>query len=152
VDSNEPALRAQYGLASQAPLAGTPWSIRHARGSGRQPALEIYEAGDLIAVMVATAVAPQLLGGARRVSQVGQTLSLAWGRQPADGLAMTVSFTASRLRRITSPREAPEAIRPEVTDLGGWCWLAVAAARFDAVVVTHRGARERLRLRAGGGR
>ena len=116
------------------------------------PALEIYEAGDLIAVMVATAVAPQLLGGARRFSLAGQTSSLAWGRQPADGFAMTVSFIASRLRRITSRREAPEAIRPEVTDLGGWCWLGVAAARFDAVVVTHRGTRERLRLRAGAGR
>ncbi len=109
------------------PLEDTPWSVRYARGPGKHPALEIYEAGEFLAVMVATSVAPQLLRGARRASRGGQGFSLAWGRLPADGPAITVTFATSRLRRIGRGDAASEGIRPEVIDIAGWCWLAVAA-------------------------
>ena len=139
-------------LTSPPPMDGTPWSVRHARGPGERPALEIYEAGELVAVMVGTSVAPQLLCGARRASRGGQDFGLAWGRLPADGPAITVTFAAGRLRRMGRRGAASEGIRPEVIDIAGWCWLAVAAGRLDVVLVSHRGTGERLRLRAGAGR
>jgi hypothetical protein len=133
-------------------MDGTPWSVRHARGPGEQPALEIYEAGELVAVMVATSIAPQLLYGARRALRGGRGFGLAWGRLPADGPGITVAFATGRLRRIGQGDADSNGIRPEVIDIAGWCWLAVAAGRLDVVLVSHRSTRERLRLRAGAGR
>ena len=153
----EPRRWAQAGPGAELtslppPLDGTPWSVRYARGLGEQPALEIYEAGECVAVMVATSVAPQLLRGARRASRGGQGFGLAWGRLPADGPAITVTFASGRLRRMGRGDAASEGIRPEVIDIASWCWLAVAAGRLDVVLVSHRGTRERLKLRAGADR
>jgi hypothetical protein len=117
-------------------MDGTPWSVRHACGLGEQPALEIYEAGEFVAVMVATSVAPQLLCGARRASRGGHGFGLAWGRLPADGPAIAVTFAAGQLRRIGRGYAASEAIRPEVIDIAGWCWLAVAAGRLAVVLIS----------------
>ncbi len=155
MESSEPDLTAQCGLAAQdgvpnaVPITGTPWSVRQARGARERPALEIYEAGDLVAVMVATAAAPQLARGARRASRSGCFFGLAWGRLPADGSAITVTFTASWLRRLAWRRPVPVPVQARVMDVDGSCWLAVATGRFDAVVVAHRESGERLRLRAG---
>jgi hypothetical protein len=102
--------------------------------------------------MVATSIAPQLLYGARRAASGGQGFGLAWGRLPAGSPAITVTFATGWLRRICRGDAASEGIRPEVIDIAGWCWLAVAAGRLDVVLVSHRRTRERLRLRAGAGR
>ncbi len=138
-------------------MTGTPWSVRHARSAGEQPALEIYEDGDLIGVMVAHTMAPQLLRGARRACRGGQTFCLAWGRLPGDGSAMTVTFntgwrrgfSTSWRRGMTQRQQDAGAIQPDLTDLAGWCWLAVAAGQFDAVMVATRATSHRLRFRAG---
>lgn len=122
-------------------LPGAPWSVRLAHGPGARPALEIYEADGLVGIIVDSPVAPQVLRGARRATGDGQALGLAWGRLPAAGAAITVAFSRGRLRRTTRP--AP------VTEIAGWCWLAVAAGRFDTVSVIHRDAGEQLRLRTG---
>jgi len=118
-------------------LSGTPWSVRLAPGPGTRPAIEIYEAGSLAGLIVATHVAPQIMAGARRAVGDGQAYALAWGR-PGDGGPVTVTFSRGRLRRRTCPAE--------VTGIGGWCWLAVASGRFDAVSASHRGIRESRRL------
>ena len=152
VESNGSSLATQSGLVSPVPIAGTPWSVRQARGSGGQPALEIYEDDDLIGVTVANAVAPQLLRGARCVSRAGQTFSLAWGRLPADGSAMTVRFSTGRRLGLTRRRQDAGAIRPDRTELAGWCWLAASTGQFDTVKVATRATSELLRFRAGAGR
>ncbi len=143
----EPRRWAQAGpgaeLTSLPPLDGTPWSVRYARGPGEQSALEIYEAGECVAVMVATSVAPQLLRGARRASRGGQGFGLAWGRLPADGPAIRVTFAIGRLRRMGRGDAASEGIRPDVIDIAGWCWLAVAAGlagRRPSQSPRHQGA------------
>jgi hypothetical protein len=118
-------------------LAGTPWSVRRARG----PGLELYEAGNLADIIVATQVGWRTLRGARRSGHGGQALALAWGRLPADGRLVTVEFTAGRLRPRTTPAR--------VIEIAGLAWFAVTAGRFIAVsAATHEGS-ERLRLQAG---
>lgn len=47
-------------------LTGTPWAVRLGRGSTGRPALKVYDAGSLVDVVVETAVAPEILRGARR--------------------------------------------------------------------------------------
>lgn len=150
VDSNKSYLEAPCDRVSTPLLADTPWSVRHARGTSGQPALEIYEAGDLIGVMVAHTLAPQLLRGARRASRAGHTFSLAWGRLPADGSAMTVTFGDGWRHGRASRRRHGGPTRPELTDLADWCWLAVAAGQYGAVRVATRATSERLPFRPGG--
>ncbi|MCW2900979.1 MAG: hypothetical protein JWO67_3244 [Streptosporangiaceae bacterium] len=122
-------------------LTGTPWSVRLA-GHGRA-ALEIYDEERLIDVVVATPVAPELLRGARRGVRAGHPYTLAWGRLPGDPADLAVTFTRGRLRR--------RAHHAEVTAVGEFVWLAVAAGRFDGVTVT-RGEATCARRRVGTGR
>jgi hypothetical protein len=121
-------------------LPGTPWLVRLTDGPGTRPAVEIYEAGSLAGLIVATHVAPQILAGARRAVRGGQAYALAWGRAPHGG-PVTVMFSRGGLRRRAYPGE--------VTGIGGWCWLAAASGRFDAVWASHRGIRESRRLARG---
>src|SRR6266851_8521597 len=114
-------------------LPGTPWSVRLTGGPGTRPAVEIYEAGSLAGLIVATHVTPQILAGARRAVRDGQPCALAWGRAPQAG-PVTVTFSRGRLRRRTFPAE--------VTGIDSWCWLATASGRFDAVSASHREIRE----------
>jgi hypothetical protein len=133
------ASRSAGGLAALAVvLAGTPWSVRRARGPGARCALEIWAAGDLADVIVATPVPSQLLRGARRTPRGSQARSLAWGRVPADGHPLWVTFASGLL-----PRQTPAC----VIEVEGLAWFAIMAGRFSAVSVTCRGVRERLRLR-----
>jgi hypothetical protein len=122
-------------------LAGTPWSLRRARGPGTRPALELYEAGDLADIIVATRVGSRTLRGACRTGRGGQALALAWGRLPADGGLVTVMFAARRpLRGI---------VQAQVLEVAGLAWFAVAAGRFTVVTAScHQGC-EGLRLQAG---
>ncbi len=121
-------------------LPGTPWSVRLTGGPGTRPAVEIYEAGSLAGLIVATHATPQILAGARRAVHDGQAYALAWGRAPQGG-PVTVTFSRGRLRRRTCPAE--------VTGIGSWCWLATASGRFDAVSAGHREIRESRRLARG---
>jgi hypothetical protein len=133
------ASRSAGGLPALAGvLAGTPWSVRRARGPGTRPALEIWAAGDLADVIVATPVPSQLLRGARRTPRGGQARSLAWGRVPADGHPLCVTFGCGLLPRQTAAC---------VIEVEGLAWFAITGGRFSAVSVTCRGVRERLRLR-----
>jgi hypothetical protein len=121
-------------------LPGMPWSVRLAGGPGTRPVVEIYEAGSLAGLIVATHVAPQILAGARRAARDGQAFALAWGRCGDDG-PVTVTFSRGLLRRRTRPAA--------VTSIGGGCWLAAASGRFDAVSASRRGIRESRRLARG---
>jgi hypothetical protein len=117
-------------------LAGTPWSVRRARGSGSRLALEIYEAGSLADIVVAAPIASPILRGARRSGAFG----LAWGRLPADGQIACVTFTAGW------PRQ--RAAVAEVIEVAELAWLAIVLGRFATVSAAHRGGVERLGLRA----
>ncbi|MFD9126095.1 hypothetical protein [Kitasatospora sp. NPDC059571] len=92
------------------PLAGFgPWSVRCASGRRGRAALEIYEDGELLDVMVSTALGDGLLRGARRcaVGSAG-TDAFAWGRLPSDGTVPPVVFTAGWLtRRSHAARAVP---------------------------------------------
>ena len=114
-------------------LTGTPWSVRLGRASEGRAALEVYDAGSLIDVVVATRVAPEILRGARRAHRS----AFAWGRLPPDSGSLTVLFSRGRRRRDTHTAE--------VITVGGFCWLAVAHGVFTRVTVGHRGARRRMR-------
>jgi hypothetical protein len=113
-------------------LTGTPWSVRLGRASEGRAALEVYDAGSLIDIVVATRVTPKILRGARR----GPRSAVAWGRLPADAGSLTVLFSRGRRRR--DPHVA------EVIAVGGFCWLAVAPGLFDGVTVNQG---EYLRIR-----
>ena len=122
-------------------LAGTPWAVRRARGSGARLALEIYEAGSLADIIVTTPVAAPVLRGARRSRGAGQAFGLAWGRLPAGGQPVTVAFK----------RGAPrfETAQAEVIEVAGLAWFAVLTGRFAVVSAAYHGGSERLRLRTG---
>ncbi|MFI6443653.1 hypothetical protein [Kitasatospora sp. NPDC050543] len=122
------------------PAAPTgPWSVR---GTGRRqvrPALEVYEDGELLDVVVLSRLSPALLCGARRGTGGGRPLGLAWGRLPLDGTLPTVEFARGGLRR--GRRSAP------VVTVQGAFWLAWAEGEFAAVRARYDGGPcERMRL------
>ena len=121
-------------------LPGTPWSLRRARGSGERPALEVYAAGSLIDVMVASSRASQLLRGACAVVVAGHACAIAWGCLPAAcGRLPSAEFLRGRVRHRSQPAETECA--------GGWFWVAAADGRFTRVVVTSQGSRKSCRIR-----
>jgi hypothetical protein len=122
------------------PLMDSPWTVRFGHGTRGRVALEVYNAGLLLDVLVAQPLAADLLRGARRTDDNGRPSVLAWGHLPPDGVPPTVLLT-QRCR-------APYAAEPAPT--AGAFWIALAEGSYDRVTATHRdGSRERLRVRAG---
>lgn len=127
---------------------GGPWEVRRSGGGGGhrrgRPALEVYEHGELLDVLVASRLSPQLLRGARRSADGGRRLSLAWGRLPAHGPLPLVEFTGGRLPL----RRRARVVAPAVT-VSGEFWLAWAEGPFRTVTLrdsTGGAPAERLRL------
>ena len=122
-------------------LPGTPWSLRLAGSSGGRPALEVYAAGSLIDVMVASPRASQLLHGACRAAVGKQARAIAWGcLSTARGELPSVEFIHGRIRRRAQPALAESVV--------GWFWFADADGRFSQVAVTSRETRESCRIPA----
>lgn len=115
--------------------------MRPARGPGARPALELYEAGSLADIIVASSVALRIVRGARRSRSDGQVFSLAWGCLPAHGQAISVTFARSGPRRAAARAGTIGAAWP--------AWFATAEGKFTAVSVFHDGRADRLRLGAG---
>jgi hypothetical protein len=121
-------------------LLGTPWSTRAAAGPDGRAALEIYESGLLIDVMVARSLGQQILRGTRAARWPGRSGTVAWGCLPANGDIPAVVFTR---RHGRPPIDAAE---PVV--VGAFFWFALADKRFASVTVTRRGTREQHTMRA----
>ena len=111
------------------PLPGAPWSLRLARGTGGRAALEVYEHGTLLDVVVATPLAAELLRGARRAQCGGRYRAMAWGRLLSDRAAVSVTFRRGRIRPALSVAE--------VTEIGASFWVAVADGHFGRVCVGY---------------
>jgi hypothetical protein len=120
-------------------LPGRPWAVRLAGGHSARPALEVYQAGDLLDVVSSTRLAPALLRGARAAEGGAGPCVLAWGRMPAIGASPEVEFTLGRRRPFSQPGT--------VLRLTSWCWLAVADGRFDRVAVRSGEGCVRTRIR-----
>ncbi|HUZ54505.1 MAG TPA: hypothetical protein VMU94_18525 [Streptosporangiaceae bacterium] len=120
-------------------LSGTPWSTRTAAGPDGRPALEIYEAGLLVDVMVARSLAPRILRGARAAVWSGRSATVAWGCLPASGSLPVVVVTRRRRRPLIDAAEA--------VSLGGWFWIALADGHFAGVTVAILGSREQHTMR-----
>lgn len=126
------------GLLGQAArLPGYPWTFRLAGPRSGRPALELYEAGNLIDVVSSTRIAASHLRGARAVARESGELAIAWGRVPETGTCPQVRFVERGWRR--GIRAAT------VVQVTTWCWVAVADGSFAAVTV--RGPEGLLRLR-----
>jgi hypothetical protein len=122
------------------PLADSPWSVRFARGTRGRVALEVYNNGLLLDVLVARPLAADVLRGARRGERDGQPSVLAWGHLPPDGAPPDVVLS----RRRGTPEAAGA-----VTAAGAF-WVALSRGCFDRVGVTRADGRvEQLRVRAG---
>jgi hypothetical protein len=119
-------------------LIGYPWSIRLAGSRSGRPALEFYEAGELIDVVSSTPLAAALLRGARSVSTADGRRAVAWGRLQAARPDPEAEFTSGLF-----VHKAQSAVVIKVTP---WCWLAIADGRFDAVTVRCGVQRVRRRL------
>ncbi|MEV7779068.1 hypothetical protein [Kitasatospora sp. NPDC088351] len=134
-----------------------PWSVRTVRAGRGRAALEVYEHGELVDVLVAARLTSQLLCAARRCvaddadpgsgGNGRRAHGIAWGRLPQDGTAPTVGFTAGRLRWLGRPARITAA--GHVVAVAGEFWLAWAEGSFDGVLVEHsgEGVRERRPLK-----
>ncbi|MBF9070281.1 hypothetical protein [Streptacidiphilus fuscans] len=122
-------------------LLDSPWSVHFARGTRGRRALEVYNNGLLVDVMVESALAPRLLRGARRGERDGTRSVLAWGYLSPDGEAPQVRFT----------RGGRQATEVEAVTTAGRFWLALGAPCVaDRVSATAPdGTRDVLRVRAG---
>ena len=121
-------------------LPGTPWSMRLVPGTGDHPALEVYAAGSLIDVMVASSRASQLLWGACLMVVARHPRAIAWGCLPAAASELpSAEFIRGRIRRRAEPGEAESVL--------GRFWFADADGRFSQVVATSREKRESCRIR-----
>ncbi|MFB6893326.1 hypothetical protein ACFCX4_28875 [Kitasatospora sp. NPDC056327] len=150
-------------------LPAGPWSVRSVRpGRGRRgrAALEVYEHGELVDVLVAARLGRGLLRGARVWSGPAAgagarrrpRYGLAWGRLPHGGAVPSVGFTDGRLLRLPG-RSGPVVTAGEVVTVAGEFWLAWAEGVFDGVLVeaadgtgAERCPLVRVRARTGGAR
>jgi hypothetical protein len=138
---------AGYQPTAEAELSGTPlllldspWSVRFGRGTRGRPALEIYNSGLLLDVLVAKPLAADVLRGARRGERNGRASVLVWGHLPADTVPPGVVLSQRHL----------EPCAPEPVALAGLFWVALAEGRYDRAAATRPDGRtERLRVRAG---
>ncbi|MCX4749105.1 hypothetical protein OG455_26955 [Kitasatospora sp. NBC_01287] len=118
--------------------ADGPWSIRLTVSHGGRPALEVYEHGLLIDVLVASTLSGELLRGTRRSTAGLPPGGLAWGRVAEGGEVPVVDFTSGWLR--------PSRRAAEVLKVDGGFWLAWAPGPIaEAVVHRADGRTERLR-------
>ncbi|MFB7663871.1 hypothetical protein ACFC1R_07955 [Kitasatospora sp. NPDC056138] len=75
-----------------------PWSVRRSPAERGRASLEIYECGELLDVMVVSALdVHQVLRGARCSADADGPTGFAWGRLPADGSLPEVTFTSGGL-------------------------------------------------------
>jgi len=122
------------------PLLDSPWSVRFGRGTRGRVALEVYNNGLLLDVLVAKPLAADVLRGARRGGHPGGASVLAWGHLPPDGAPPAVWFS-QRHREPTAAGTVTAAGEFWVARADG-CYQHVTAVRLD-------GATQRLRVRAG---
>jgi hypothetical protein len=109
-------------------------------GPDSRPALEVYAAGSLIDIMVASSRASRLLRGACAVVAAGEAHTIAWGCLPAArGELPSVEFLRGRIPRRAQLEEAES--------VAGWFWFADTDRRFSQVVVTSQRGRESCRIR-----
>jgi hypothetical protein len=137
------------GVADKIPLPSAPWRARISRGTTGRVAMELYAAGTLMDVVVATGLADEILCSARRAVWGGRSRAIAWGRLPVpavDGPGerdLSVLFARGRHWRRGDRRRSrdhPEGVRvADVVGLAGWFWVAMADGRFDTVTVVRRG-------------
>jgi hypothetical protein len=120
---------------------GRPWAVRLAGGDSAFPALEVYEAGVLLDVVISTRLAALLLRGTRAADGRAGPCAVAWGRLPVTGASPEVEFALGRRRPYSQPGA--------VLRLTSWCWLAVADGRFDRVAVRSGDGCVRARIRRG---
>ncbi|GAA2137133.1 hypothetical protein GCM10009760_17210 [Kitasatospora kazusensis] len=141
-----------------------PWSVRSTPHRNGRATLEVYEHGELLDVMVTSALSSGLLRGARRgarncaghragrctgrcarhsaghPARGGQPVGFAWGRLPRNRVLPTVAFTGGRLSRRRQPAR--------LFTLSGEFWLAWAEELCGGVLVGC-GDESPLRLRTG---
>jgi hypothetical protein len=137
-------------------LPRAPWWARISRGTSGRPAMELYAAGTLLDVVVATELADEVLCGSRRAVWDGRPQANAWGRHcvpDAEGSGhrgVAVLFARGRPGRRFGPRPnrafPGDAGEAEVIGLAGQFWVALADGRFDTVTVVRRGNQARRRL------
>ncbi|OKJ10356.1 hypothetical protein [Kitasatospora sp. CB01950] len=100
-----------------------PWSVRLC--AGRRPAMEVYEYGELLDVVVESSLGDAQLRGARRGRAYGPVegpVSCAWGRWPPGASPRPVLFRPGGLRR--------RAVQPDAVRTTGRFWFASAAGEF----------------------
>jgi hypothetical protein len=122
-------------------LPGRPWAVRLAGRDSAFPALEVYQAGVLLDVVISTRLAALLLRGTRAADGQAGPCAVAWGRLPVTGASPEVEFALGRRRPYSKPGA--------VLRLTSWCWLAVADGRFDRVAVRSGDGGVRARIRRG---
>ncbi|WP_035862646.1 hypothetical protein [Kitasatospora cheerisanensis] len=130
---------AARGTAAEFPLTGAelldgagtlglltvvgPWSVR--LRAGRRRAMEVYEYGELLDVVVESSLGDAQLRGARRDRAErpgGGPVSCAWGRWPPGAPPRPVHFRSGGLRRRT--------VRADAVRTAGRFWFASAAGEF----------------------
>jgi hypothetical protein len=131
-----PARPVSAGPGAREPL--WPWSCRIAGASSRWPAVEVYEADQLLDVVSSARLVAQVLRGARVASSTEDRV-IAWGRLPLTGGTPAVEFSRGWFRK--SRLDAPLVV------FTSWCWLAVADGQFDAVTVRWADRAVRTRVR-----
>jgi hypothetical protein len=137
-------------------LPSAPWQARISLGTTGRAAMELYAAGTLLDVVVATELADEVLCGARRAVWDRRHLAIAWGRRPVpDANApgrhdVAVSFARGGHRMRWARRRnrdfRQDARVADIVGVTGWFWVAVADGRFDTVTVTRHGKQARRRL------
>ncbi|HUA31483.1 MAG TPA: hypothetical protein VMC03_21560 [Streptosporangiaceae bacterium] len=113
--------------------------------------MELYAAGTLLDVVVATGLADEVLCGARRAVWDGRPQAIAWGRFPVPRAGgpgrRDVAVLFARGRRPGRDRRRNRDVHvADVIGLAGWFWVAVAEDRFDTVTVVRRGRQATRRL------
>jgi len=137
-------------------LPRAPWRARICRSTTGRPAMELYAAGTLLDVVVATELADEVLCGARRAVWDGRPGAIAWGRLTAPAadcpghLDVAVCFALGRRGRRRSRHrkgDFPGDLRAaDVVVLAGRFWVAIADGRFDTAIVMRRGEQATRRL------
>jgi hypothetical protein len=120
---------------------GCLWSVRLAGPNSACPALEIYEAGELVDVVSSTQLAVPLLRGARAVRRATGDQAVAWGRLQLAGPDPEAEFSRGLFSR--------QFRTATVIKLTAWCWIAIAPGRLDRVTVRCGGQRIHRRLMRG---